>query len=169
MKPPRLASSLLAKTGAAHGFFGRQGGVSRGVFESLNAGLGSGDDPKDAAENRRRCAAALDVEPERLLTLRQVHSPKAVLATAPWSGQGPEADGMVTKEKGLALGVLAAAPLLFRRRAFVQGAAVATVVGSGIMAERLAGGNDAVALLGNTGATAAVLYVLIATLASHDE
>lgn len=41
---------------------------------------------------------------------------------------------------------------------------VATVVGSGIMAERLAGGNDAVALLGNTGATAAVLYVLIATL-----
>jgi glycerol uptake facilitator-like aquaporin len=41
---------------------------------------------------------------------------------------------------------------------------VATVVGSGVMAERLAAGNDAVALLGNTGATAAVLYVLITIL-----
>lgn len=113
--PPYLASPLLAGAGATHGFFGRAGGVSTGVFASLNTGLGSSDNPEHAAMNRARCAIALGVEPDRLLTLRQVHSPNAVLVRECWVAQGPEADAMVTRMRGVALGVLAAdcMPFLF--------------------------------------------------------
>lgn len=106
--PPHLVSTLLASARARHGFFGRAGGVSTGVFASLNTGLGSGDDPRNAENNRARCAFSLGVEPDRLLTLRQVHSPRAVLVRETWTGQGPEADAMVTRARGVALGVLAA-------------------------------------------------------------
>ncbi len=113
--PPFLESALLSQAGARHGFFGRAGGVSLGAFASLNTGLGSGDNPQQVEINRSRCAIALGTAPDHLLTLRQVHSPRAVLVNEPWSGQGPEADGMVTKRKGVALGVLAAdcMPFLF--------------------------------------------------------
>lgn len=114
-QPPGLTSTLLGSAGARHGFFGRAGGVSTGVFATLNAGLGSGDDPRNPSINRARCAIALGVEPERLLTLRQIHSARVVLVTEPWTGQGPDADAMVTRMKGVALGVLAAdcMPVLF--------------------------------------------------------
>ena len=61
---------------------------------------------------------------------------------------------------------MSAAPLQQRALAELIGTAflLATVVGSGIMAERLAGGNDAIALLGNTLPTGAVLIVLITML-----
>ncbi len=110
---PYLASPLVAATGAAHAFFGRAGGVSSGIYASLNAGLGSSDDPKNAAENRARCRDALGAE--HLVTLYQVHSPDVVIVTEPWSGAGPKADGMATRLKGVALGVLAAdcMPFLF--------------------------------------------------------
>jgi len=113
--PPHRTARILSEAGARHGFFGRKGGVSEGVFASLNAGLGSGDAPANAAENRRRCADALAVAPGHLLTLRQVHSPRAVVVEAPWSGQGPEADAMVARRPDIALGVLAAdcMPFLF--------------------------------------------------------
>jgi len=113
--PPLLSSPLLSDAGASHGFFGRSGGVSKGVFTSLNTGLGSNDHPEHAAMNRARCAITLAIEPDRLLTLRQVHSPKTIIVRECWAGQGPEADAMVTRMRGVALGVLAAdcMPFLF--------------------------------------------------------
>lgn len=109
MTAPYLQSSLPA----SHGFFGRAGGVSEGMFASLNAGPGSADDPARVAENRRRCRDALGAA--HLLTLFQIHSPAAVIVTEPWEGAGPRADGMATRLKGVALGVLAAdcMPFLF--------------------------------------------------------
>ncbi len=124
MTPPHLKSSLLDRDGVRHGFFSRAGGVSTGMFRSLNTGPGSADAPSNVAENRRRCQEALGVD--HLLTLYQVHSADAVIVTEPWPGAGPKADGMATKLRGVAVGVLAAdcMPFLFvDRQAEVIGAA----------------------------------------------
>ena len=124
MSAPHLQSKALRDEGAPHGFFGRAGGVSSGIFSSLNTGLGSSDDPANTAENRMRCREALGAD--HLLTLYQVHSADVVIVTEPWSGQGPKADGMATRLKGVALGVLAAdcMPFLFiDREAEIIGAA----------------------------------------------
>ncbi len=100
----------------AHGFFGRTGGVSTGVFASLNCGPGSGDDLKAVAENRTRALRELSSDPNaQLLTVYQVHGAEAVIVTAPWAVDSrPKADAMVTRHPGLALGVLTAdcAPVL---------------------------------------------------------
>jgi hypothetical protein len=123
-----LASSLLsAIPGIRHAFFTREGGVSGGVYAGLNGGLGSRDDPADIRENRRRMAERLGVMPENFLSVHQIHSPDAILATGPWPGPArPKADAMVTRSEGLALGVTTAdcAPILFADpRARVIGAA----------------------------------------------
>src|SRR5262245_13690613 len=89
-RPHSFQSEAL---GLPHGFFGRHGGVSTGVYASLNAGLGSRDDARAVTENRRRIAAALCVTPERLIGVHQVHSAKAVRANGPWAAGRPEADG----------------------------------------------------------------------------
>ena len=92
-----------------HGFFCRTGGVSEGLFSSLNCGFGSGDDQGNVAENRRRAMAELDLEGDRLVTAYQVHSPDVVEVHAPWAREdAPQADAMVTRERGLALGILTA-------------------------------------------------------------
>ncbi|TNE57988.1 MAG: peptidoglycan editing factor PgeF [Alphaproteobacteria bacterium] len=99
-----------------HGFYGRKGGVSEGIFASLNCGPGSGDDPAKVTENRARVARDIGVEAPRLLTLYQIHSPKVVTVTEPWAPEDrPQADAMVTNQPGLALGILTAdcGPLLF--------------------------------------------------------
>lgn len=108
--PPSLAASALA--GVKHGFFGREGGVSDGIYASLNAGTGSNDDPQAVAENRRRIAAAFSAD--ALVGVHQVHSPNAVFVSAPWSGERPHADALVTTTPGLVLSVLTAdcAPVL---------------------------------------------------------
>ena len=124
--PPHLVSLALRAAGARHGFFGRDGGVSTGIFASLNTGPGSNDAPEAVAENRARCAGALGVSPDRLLTVHQIHSAKAVVVNGPWTGERPKADAMATSERGLALGVLAAdcMPFLFAdKEAGVIGAA----------------------------------------------
>ena len=72
-RPPHDRHGLLHLPGIAHGFFGRQGGVSTGLYTSLNCGPGSADDPAAVAENRRRVAAALTPAPRHLLTNHQVH------------------------------------------------------------------------------------------------
>lgn len=111
---PFLTSPALA--GVHHAFFTRRGGVSTGIYASLNTGPGSKDAPDAVAENRARCARALGVRPDRLLSLYQIHSARAVLAEEPWArANAPEADAVVTRERGLALGILAAdcAPVLF--------------------------------------------------------
>src|SRR5262249_40651551 len=97
-----------ALAGVRHGFFGRRGGVSEGIYASLNAGTGSGDNREHTSENRRRIAAAFGARVTHLLGVHQVHSPDAVFVDAPWSGERPHADALVTKTSGLVLSVLAA-------------------------------------------------------------
>ena len=101
-----------------HGFLGRTGGVSTGVFASLNLGLGSGDRPDAVAENRRRATEAI-LAGARLVTLRQVHS-AIVHAAGDWADdRRPEGDALVTDQPGLLLGVLTAdcAPVLLEDEA----------------------------------------------------
>lgn len=100
--------------GARHGFLGRAGGVSTGIFAGLNVGLGSSDDPEAVRENRRRAVAAV-APGATLVTVHQVHSAEVVTVTAPIPNDArPPADAMVTDVPGLALGVLTAdcAPVL---------------------------------------------------------
>ena len=121
--PPRHLTDALA--GLPHGFYGRQGGVSEGLYTSLNCGLGSGDARPAVLENRDLVAAAVGAR--HLLSLHQVHSADVVTVEAPWApGLGPKADAMVTGERGIALGILTAdcAPILFAdREAGIIGAA----------------------------------------------
>lgn len=113
MKP--LQSLALSSDGIAHGFFGRQGGVSGGIYASLNCGYGSGDDSSSVCENRTRVATWLGTREEQLITLYQIHSADALQVTEPWTRAAPpKADAMATTQRGVALGVLAAdcAPIL---------------------------------------------------------
>jgi YfiH family protein len=103
--PAFVASNL---NGARHGFFGRQGGVSTGIYATLNSGTGSNDDASAVRENRARIAAAMQVAPTHLIGVHQVHSPTAVFVDAPWSGERPQADALVTKTPDLAISVLTA-------------------------------------------------------------
>jgi len=99
------AKNLSALPGIRHAFFTREGGVSEGLYASLNAGVGSDDDPAKVAENRARMAKAVGVTPERFLTAYQIHSPQVVVAETPWSGEArPRADAIVTRTPGLAIG-----------------------------------------------------------------
>jgi hypothetical protein len=112
---PTLASPLLSElTGVRHAFFTRQGGVSDGMFDSLNVGLGSGDDPLCVAENRERAARALGGDGASLATCYQIHSAMAVTIDAPFEHERPWADAVVTQTPGLVCGALAAdcAPVL---------------------------------------------------------
>jgi len=102
-----IRSQALAAPGIGHAFFTREGGVSAGVYASLNGGVGSSDAPAAVAENRARMAAALGLAPERLLVPYQVHSPDVVTVAQPW-GERPRCDGIVTATPGLALGVTGA-------------------------------------------------------------
>src|SRR5258708_21306949 len=109
-----LTSTNLAASGIADGFFGRQGGVSIGIYESLNCGPGSKDLRDNVLENRARAIAALSPD-AALVTLYQVHSSEAVTVTAPWQiPDNPKADAMATDRPGIALGILTAdcAPIL---------------------------------------------------------
>ena len=115
----------LKSPGIAHGFFGREGGASTGIYQSLNCGPGSKDAPETVAENRRRVAQVLAPD-AKLLSLSQIHSAN-VLTLPAWGGEGrPEGDAMVTATPGLALGILTAdcAPVLLAdAKAKVIGAA----------------------------------------------
>lgn len=113
--PPVLLGAWLGSVpGVRHGFFGRSGGVSQGIYASLNTGRGSSDDPAAVTENRRRCAAAFGLPAEHLVGAYQVHSPTVVRVDAPSEGPAPEADGLVTRTPGLLLSVVTAdcAPVL---------------------------------------------------------
>jgi YfiH family protein len=105
----KIEASSLALTGIRHAFFTRDGGVSGGLYTSLNGGTGSHDEAGNVAENRARMAAALGVEPDRFLTCYQIHSPNVVIAEAPWAADGrPRADAIVTRMRALAIGVTTA-------------------------------------------------------------
>jgi hypothetical protein len=110
-----LAASNLEGQGIQHGFFLRSGGVSEGVYASLNCGRGSNDVREHVEENRARVGARLGVASGRLIGPRQVHSATAVIATSAWNAhEAAEADAAVTNIRGLALSVLTAdcAPVL---------------------------------------------------------
>ncbi|WP_300396051.1 peptidoglycan editing factor PgeF [Henriciella sp.] len=124
--PHTLAPHIASMKGIRHGFFGRQGGVSDGIYESLNVGPGSGDRPKAVTRNRALMAEAVGASgPENLLSCHQVHSDRAILATMPWGDDRPQADGMVTDLPGIALCILTAdcvPVLLADRKAGIIGA-----------------------------------------------
>ena len=112
-----LVETIRAKILAPlpHGFLGRRGGISTGIYAGLNVGLGSDDDRAAVVENRRRAAEAV-LPGAALVTLHQVHSADAVTATAPWpDDQRVKADALVTDRPGLLLGILTAdcVPVLF--------------------------------------------------------
>lgn len=102
------SESLAALPGVKHGFFTRQGGVSQGLYASLNCGPGSADEPAAVAENRARVVEALGLPAGALVTLYQHHSPDVIEVSEPWGNERPKADAMVTKTPGLALGILTA-------------------------------------------------------------
>jgi len=105
----KIEAASLTLTGIRHAFFTRAGGVSTGLYASLNGGVGSEDDAGQVMENRARMAAALGVEPRRLLTAYQSHSPHVIVAEAPWTTETrPQADAIVTRMRALAIGVTTA-------------------------------------------------------------
>ena len=108
------SDALSALPHIRHGFFTREGGVSSGIYASLNCGLGSDDDKGAVSENRARIASRLGVTTDHLL--HQIHSATVQTVTEPWTpATAPQADAMVTNRAGIALGVLAAdcTPVLF--------------------------------------------------------
>ncbi|MDE0933319.1 MAG: polyphenol oxidase family protein, partial [Novosphingopyxis baekryungensis] len=118
------AADTLAST--PHGFLGRTGGVSNGLYRDLNVGVGSEDDPLAVAENRRLAAEAI-MPDAPLQTVYQVHGADVVTLTGPLPADArPRADAMVTATPGLLLGILTAdcAPVLLAdEQAGVIGAA----------------------------------------------
>lgn len=115
LSPPMLRHDALDIPGIAHGFFGRQGGVSTGIHGGLNVGFGSDDDRAAVAENRARATRALGFDPAALTTVHQIHSIDVVtVRQAIPHATAPKADGLVTDRPGIVLGVLAAdcAPVL---------------------------------------------------------
>jgi polyphenol oxidase len=104
-----IEAPSLALSGIRHAFFTRAGGISAGLYASLNGGIGSRDAAENVAENRTRMATALGVEPHRFLTAFQIHSPNVVVAETPWPADGrPRADAIVTRMRALAIGVTTA-------------------------------------------------------------
>jgi YfiH family protein len=115
MTPDAITHPLLERTGVRHGFFTREGGVSTGIYEGLNAGLGSADDPAAVRENRARVARALGGELGDLAGPYQIHSAVALLAETGWPDDRPEGDAVATTTPGIICAVLTAdcAPILF--------------------------------------------------------
>jgi len=113
--PPLRSDLLSAAAGLRHGVFSRRGGVSDGLYESLNCGFGSSDNPANVTINRARALMALGTQPGNLVTAYQVHSPIAVCVKRPWKeDKAPKADALVTNQPGVTLGILTAdcAPIL---------------------------------------------------------
>ncbi len=111
---PISSPKLSALRGVKHGFFTRQGGVSTGIYDSLNAGLGSKDDPEHVVDNRHRISDWFGVDHHALFTCYQVHSATTVVAEAPWTGARPQADGVLAYLPRMVCSVLSAdcAPVL---------------------------------------------------------
>ncbi len=155
MNPEYLTDPALA---TRHGFFTRRGGVSEGPYASLNASLSGGDDPARVMANRALVAEALGAG--ELVGVKQVHGTVVLPVDTPWPpGMGPEADGLVTRRVGVALGVITAdcAPVLLCDRAHgVIGAVHAGWRGAaaGVLEE-------AVAAMGRLGARAVDIAAVI--------
>ncbi|SDG50035.1 peptidoglycan editing factor PgeF [Pelagibacterium luteolum] len=110
MHPPLEKSpALTTASGIRHGFFGRRGGVSEGEFASLNASSAVGDDTANVVENIHRAVMALKGGPIEVALARQVHGTDVLVVDDRYDfAKRPEADAMVTKRSGIALGILTA-------------------------------------------------------------
>lgn len=111
-----IEAEELKQPGVRHGFFTRRGGVSDGIYESLNIGNGSSDAPDKVAENRARVARQLGIDPSRLATPYQIHSADVITLNAPFDENADrKADALVTDRPGLLIGVATAdcGPVLF--------------------------------------------------------
>ena len=100
----------------SHGFFTNQGGVSSGIYASLNTGLGSSDARDNVIKNRDIIAKNIGVLPQNLMSLYQVHSADVINVEKRWRfSKLPKADAMVTNQKDIALAILTAdcVPVLF--------------------------------------------------------
>lgn len=115
--PPVISAARLSGlSGVRHGFFTRRGGVSTGLYNSLNCGPGSEDDLANVRENQARAATALGAQPDALVTAHQIHSADVQVVSDPWPmTERPRVDALVTDQPGIALGILTAdcAPVLF--------------------------------------------------------
>ncbi len=109
-------ANLTNLPGIRHGFLTRRGGVSGGIYASLNCGLGSEDDQAAVVENRTRALRSAGLEPDSLSTAYQVHSAKVAVVEEDWNErERPQVDGLVTRTRGKSLGILTAdcVPVLF--------------------------------------------------------
>jgi YfiH family protein len=105
---PLTCPTLSAEPGITHGFFTRHGGVSTGVYDSLNCAYGTGDATENVTENLRRIASSLGA-PKGLARAHQIHSATAIVTDHPWpSDARPQADAVVTGTPGLAVGITTA-------------------------------------------------------------
>lgn len=114
---PVIQAEIFSATPAfEHAFFTRQGGVSSGLYNSLNCGYGSDDAVENVSENRQRASTRLGVASSSLVSVYQVHGTDVITVEKPWDRHtAPKADGMVTRQPELALGILTAdcTPVLF--------------------------------------------------------
>ena len=100
----------------SHAFFTRKSGVSTGIYESLNCGLGSNDKLAFIRENRAKAMEFLNLPADALITCHQNHTSDAILINNKTLVHEPcIADGMATSIPGIALGILTAdcSPILF--------------------------------------------------------
>ena len=110
-----VTAPALAGSNIRHGFFTREGGVSEGIYRGLNTGIGSRDERDRVLENRRRVAAHLEVAPQNLVTLYQIHSSSVLEIDRAPSDERPKSDALVTATPGIAIAILTAdcGPVLF--------------------------------------------------------
>lgn len=116
MKKNYKQSQLLnGEQGIRHGFFTKSGGVSSGIYNSLNCGPSSDDELDNVLENRKRALTSLGIPNARLYGLKQIHSTTVYTVDSSTKVDFREGDGLVTRDKQIALSVLGAdcAPLLF--------------------------------------------------------
>jgi len=101
--------------GLLHGFLGRRGGKSVGPYTSLNLSFRVGDDLQVVKDNICDVKRAVGVHDLRIVTMKQVHGDRIVEVKDKQLKEAGEADGMVTEESGVFLGVLTAdcVPMLF--------------------------------------------------------
>jgi len=101
--------------GLLHGFMGRRGGKSVGRYAGLNVSYRVGDDNKVVSQNVCDMKAAIGIHDGKIVTMQQVHGDNLIEVTDKTMKEAGEADGMVTAESGVYLGVLTAdcVPLLF--------------------------------------------------------
>ena len=108
------SEGMAAAGGVVHGFSTRQGGVSQGIYASLNLGFLRGDERENVVENYRRFCTAIGADVDSLVLSNQVHSDVVRVCTSADRGKGfdrpgdYEADGLMTDVPGLGLVVFAA-------------------------------------------------------------